>query len=160
MSSVLQIAPVRKSIIVNATPEHAFEVFTAKIDRWWPKSHSIGTTPVQYSVLEPFVGGRWYTRCQDGSDVVVGHVLVWEPGVQLVVTWEINAAWKPDSRVSYASEVDIRFTADTTGGTRVDLEHRNFERMGEVDGATMRDAVDNGWPGLLQLFSGEISNGS
>jgi uncharacterized protein YndB with AHSA1/START domain len=159
MSTTIRIAPVRKSVVVNATPEYAFEVFTAKMDRWWPKSHGIGATPVRESVIEPFVGGRWYTRCEDGSEVVVGHVIAWKPGVQLTVTWEISAAWKPDSRVNLASEVDIRFFPETTGGTRVEVEHRNFERMGEVDGATMHDAVDNGWPGLLQLFSAEVAKG-
>lgn len=31
-------------------------------------------------------------------------------------------------------------------------EHRNFERMGSAEGETMRNAVDNGWPGLLNLY--------
>jgi len=160
MSSTLRIAPVRKTIVVNATPEHAFDVFTAKMDRWWPKTHGIGATPIQQSIIEPFVGGRWYTRCEDGSEVIVGHVIAWRPGVQVTVTWEVNAAWKPDSRVQFASEVDVRFFPDPAGGTRVELEHRNFERMGEVEGATMRDAVDNGWPGLLQLFLAEVAKGT
>ena len=159
MTSTIRIAPVRKSVVVNATPEYAFNVFTAKMDRWWPKSHSVGSAPVQSSIIEPFVGGRWYTRCEDGSEVVVGHVLVWQPGVQLTVTWEINAAWKPDSRVGFASEVDVRFLPDESGGTRVELEHRNFERMGDTDGASMRDGVEKGWPGLLGLFSAEVSDG-
>jgi uncharacterized protein YndB with AHSA1/START domain len=157
MSPTIRVAPVRKSVIVRATPEHAFDVFTAKIDRWWPKTHGIGASPIKESVIEPFVGGRWYTRCEDGSDVVVGHVRVWQPGVQLVVTWEINAAWKPDARVTFASEVDVRFVADAAGGTRVELEHRNFERMGTAEGEVMRNAVDNGWPGLLALFSTAVS---
>jgi uncharacterized protein YndB with AHSA1/START domain len=160
MSSTLRIAPVRKSVVVNATPEEAFEFFTAKMDRWWPKTHSIGAAPVLQSIIEPFVGGRWYTRCEDGSEVVVGHVTAWQPGAQLTMTWEVSAAWKPDPRVQFASEVDVRFFPDLSGGTRVELEHRNFERMGEVEGATMRDAVDNGWPGLLQLFAAEVSKGT
>jgi hypothetical protein len=159
MSSTIRIAPVRKSITVNATPEHAFEVFTAKIDRWWPKTHGIGASPIQKSVIEPFVGGRWYTRCEDGSDVVVGHVRVWQPGAQLVVSWEVNAAWKPDARVTYASEIEVRFSPEAAG-TRVELEHRNFERMGAAEGEAMRNAVDNGWPALLHLFSTAVSTGT
>jgi hypothetical protein len=157
MTSAIRIAPVQKSIIVKASPEHAFDVFTAKIDRWWPKTHGIGASPIQQSLIEPFVGGRWYTRCEDGSDVVVGHVQVWQPGARLVVTWEVNAVWKPDARVSFASEIEVRFIADANGATRVELEHRNFERMGAAAGETMRNAVDNGWPGLLQLFAGASS---
>ena len=55
--TALQIAPVRKSIIVQATTKKAFDVFTAGIDRWWPKTHGIGEGPVIESVIEPFVVG-------------------------------------------------------------------------------------------------------
>jgi hypothetical protein len=149
----IAIAPVRKSIVVQASPARAFEVFTAGIDRWWPKSHGIGTAPVRESIIEPFVGGRWYTRCEDDTDVVVGHVRVWQPAERFVVSWEINAAWKPDARVAYASEVEVQFRAEGAAATRVDLEHRNFERMGPEPGATMRSQVDGGWPALLELFA-------
>jgi uncharacterized protein YndB with AHSA1/START domain len=159
MSSTISIAPVRKSVIVKAKPQHAFEVFALRIDRWWPKSKGIGSAPIRQSVIEPFVGGRWLTTFEDGTEAVVGHVRVWQPGKQLVVSWEINSTWKPDSRVAMASEVDIRFIADAEGSTRVELEHRNFERMGAAEGETMRGAVDGGWPGMLALFAQEVGNG-
>lgn len=157
MNRTISIAPVRKTIVVQATPDKAFEVFTAGIDRWWPKTHGIGTAPIRESVIEPFVGGRWYAKCEDGTVAVVGHVGVWLPAERLVVSWEVSAAWKPDARLAFASEVEVRFMAEGAGRTRVELEHRNFERMGVTDGATMRNGVDNGWPGLLQLFAKEIT---
>lgn len=153
MTPTIPIAPVRKSIVVAASPAHAFEVFTARIDRWWPKTHGIGAAPIRESIIEPFVGGRWYTRCEDDTDVVVGHVRVWDPPARFVVGWEINAAWKPDARVAYASEVEVRFAAEGAASTRVDLEHRQFERMGEEAGEKMRTAVDGGWPKILELFA-------
>ena len=131
-------------------------MFTAGIDRWWPKSHGIGSAPVRKSIIEPFVGGRWYTQCEDDTETVVGHVRAWHPGERFVVTWEINAQWKPDSRLAFASEVEVRFSADGEG-TRVELEHRNFERMGDVPGETMRKNVDGGWPALLELFAREFA---
>lgn len=157
MNPTVSIAPVRKSVVVQATAQHAFEVFTMRIDRWWPKSHGIGAAPIRESIIEPFVGGRWYTRCEDGSEVVVGHVRVWQPAVNFVVSWEISAAWKPDARVALASEVEVRFVAETDARTRVELEHRNFERMGAAEGETMRKSVDGGWPALLGLFANEAS---
>jgi hypothetical protein len=74
------------------------------------------------------------------------------------VSWEISAAWKPDAREQYASEVDVRFVADSAGSTRVELEHRDFERMGVADGESMRNGVDGGWPGLLELFAKEVQS--
>jgi Activator of Hsp90 ATPase homolog 1-like protein len=157
VNRTINIAPVRKTVVVQATPHRAFEVFTAGIDRWWPKSHGIGAAPVVESIIEPFVGGRWYTKCEDGTDVVVGHVRVWQPAERFVVAWEISAEWKPDARAAFASEVEVRFLAEDAGRTRVELEHRNFERMGAAEGASMRNSVDNGWPTLLELFAKAVS---
>ena len=159
MNRTISIAPVCKTVVVQATPQRAFEVFTARINRWWPKSHGIGTAPVRESIIEPFVGGRWYAKCEDGTDVVVGHVRVWQPAERFVCTWEISADWKPDARVALASEVEVRFVAEDRGRTRVELEHRNFERMGAAAGETMRKGVDGGWPTLLDLFAKEASSG-
>jgi uncharacterized protein YndB with AHSA1/START domain len=159
MSPTIAIAPVRKSVIVKATPQRAFEVFTINVDRWWPRSKGIGATPIRQSIIEPFVGGRWYTIFEDGREAVVGHVRVWQPGRQFVVSWEIDSKWKPDSRVALASEVDVRFLPDADGSTRVELEHRDFERMGAAEGETMRGAVDGGWPAMLDLFAKEASRG-
>ncbi|HWJ33752.1 MAG TPA: SRPBCC family protein [Steroidobacteraceae bacterium] len=157
MNRTISIAPVRKTLVVQATPEQAFEVFTAGINRWWPKSHGIGAAPIRESIIEPFVGGRWYTTCEDGTEVVVGHVGVWQPPERFVVSWEISAAWKPDARAAFASEVEVRFVADITGHTRVELEHRNFERMGTAAGETMRNNVNGGWPTILELYAKEVS---
>ncbi len=153
MTPTIKIAPVHKTIVVAATPAQAFEVFTAGLNRWWPKSHGLGTTPVRESRIEPFVGGRWHSTFEDGSEAVVGHVLVWQPPERFVCTWEISAKWRPDPRPAFTSEIEVRFSHDGSGGTRVELEHRNFERMGPLDGESMRNGVDRGWPGLLELFA-------
>jgi len=155
VNRTIEIAPVRKSLVVEATPQQAFAVFTAGIDRWWPKSHGIGATPITESVIEPFVGGRWYTRHEDGSDVVIGHVMVWQPAERLVVSWEISSEWQPDPRPAVSSEVEVRFSA-AAGGTRVDLEHRNFARMGAAAGEKMRKSVDGGWPYLLEQYAQDV----
>ena len=157
MSRTIAIAPVRKTIVVQATPRRAFDVFTAKIDRWWPKSHGIGPAPVRESVIEPYVGGRWFSTCEDGTVVTLGHVRVWQPGQRFTVSWEISAQWKPDARPELTSEVDVTFNGEADGRTRVELEHRAFERMGVPDGEKMHNDVDNGWPGLLALFAKAVT---
>jgi uncharacterized protein YndB with AHSA1/START domain len=159
MNRTITIAPVRKSVIVEASPGRAFEIFTRGIDRWWPKDHGIGATPLTESVIEPRVGGRWYTKHADGSEVTVGHVRACELGQRIVFGWEVSAKWKPDPRVAFASEVEVLFTALGDGRTRVDLEHRDFEKMGAEDGATMRKGVDGGWPGLLERFAKAAAQG-
>jgi activator of Hsp90 ATPase-like protein len=159
MSGTISIAPVRKSITVEAAPARAFEIFTLGIDRWWPRTHSVGSEPIKTSVIEPFVGGRWYAVGESGAEAVVGHVRAWQPGERFVVSWEINASWAPEARAQFASEVEVRFVAQGRGRTRVEVEHRDFERM-EQDGEKMRNAVDGGWPGLLELYATQLARES
>jgi uncharacterized protein YndB with AHSA1/START domain len=153
MTPTITIAPVRKSIRVNATQAHAFEVFTSGIGRWWPRHATIGTAPMKEVVLEPRLGGRWYQLAEDGSQAKVGEILVWEPPRRFIVSWDLNSNWKPDTTVR--SEVEVKFTADGPNATLVELEHRKFERMGAEAGAKMRKDVDGGWPGMLEHFKKE-----
>jgi uncharacterized protein YndB with AHSA1/START domain len=147
----IQPAPVRKSIFVDAPQERAFEVFTNGIGRWWPKSHKIGQADLERPVLEPKSGGRWYELGVDGSQCEVGKVLLWEPPARLILIWQLTAEFKFDPNL--VTEVDVSFTPEGSG-TRVDLEHRNLERLGESAEA-LREAIDapGGWGGLLQLFA-------
>lgn len=144
------IAPVRKSIRVNASQAHAFAVFTAELDRWWPRKANIGASALKKTVIEQRLGGRWYQVGEDGSEADVGKIRVWEPPRRFVVSWDINRHWKPDPAVG--SEVEIRFLADGPNATRIELEHRNFELMGAEAGASLRKDVDGGWPGMLEHF--------
>ena len=121
MNRTVTIAPVRKSIRVNANQAHAFEVFTSGLGRWWPRTHTIGKPPMQTAVLEPRLGGRWCELSEDGSQADVGKVLVWEPPERFVISWDLNSKWKPDTTVS--SEVEVRFRKDVDGGWPRLLEH-------------------------------------
>jgi len=150
MTIAVKIAPVRKSLRVNTLPDHAFYVFTAGLGRWWPLDHGIGKTPRQAVVMETRLGGRWYEVAEDGTQTNVGRIIVWDPPRRFVMTWDINSQWKPDTTVS--SEVEVQFIPDGANATRVELEHRKFERMGAEGGEKMRKDVDGGWPGLLELF--------
>src|SRR5262249_47226187 len=158
MNRTVTIAPVRKSIRVNANQAHAFEVFTSGLGRWWPRTHTIGKPPMQTAVLEPRLGGRWYELSADGSQAGVGKVLVWEPPERFVISWDLNSNWKPDTTVS--SEVEVRFIAQGPQATLGDPDHRNCERLGAEAGASMRKDVDGGWPRLLEHFKDEAEASS
>jgi uncharacterized protein YndB with AHSA1/START domain len=154
MTIAIKIAPVRKSIRVNASPAQAFEVFTSGLGRWWPRDIGIGKLPMKAAVMETRLGGRWYELAEDGTQTNIGKVIVWEPPQRFVVTWEINSQWKPDTTVS--SEVEVQFTPDGANATRVELEHRKFEQLGAEGGESVRTAVDGGWPTMLQRFKNEV----
>ena len=153
MTAAIKIAPVRKSIRVNASQARAFDVFTSGLDRWWPHGKSIGKAPLKAVVMETRLGGRWYELAEDGTQTNLGKITVWEPPQRFVAFWEINSRWKPDTTVG--SEIEVQFIPDGANATRVELEHRKFEQLGE-GGESVRTAVDGGWPGLLQRFKDEV----
>jgi uncharacterized protein YndB with AHSA1/START domain len=155
MDALISPSPVRKSVVVRASPERAFEVFTAGMSRWWLKTHKIGAAPMQDTVIEPKAGGRWFERGEDGSECDWGKVLAWEPPRRLVLAWQIDAQWKFDPGL--VTEVEVTFTA-ADGGTRVELEHRNLERFG-ARAAEIRAQIDGGWPTLLENFATVCNEG-
>jgi uncharacterized protein YndB with AHSA1/START domain len=149
-----QTTAVQKSITVNADVDRAFKVFTDGFDTWWPRSHHVGKKPLQKAIIEPRAGGRCVGREADGNECQWGTVTAWEPPRRLVIAWHIAPNFQVlDFDPSKSSEVEIRFTPEQDGMTRVDLEHRHLERHGsDFDKLRMAVAGPGGWSGLLQMF--------
>jgi uncharacterized protein YndB with AHSA1/START domain len=158
MSTQASHPTVTREISVNAPIEHAFAVFTAGMGTWWPRgeSHNVGPTPAE-AIMEPFDGGRCYSRADDGTETDWGRVLAWEPPGRVVFAWLLTPRWEYEPDPSKASEVEVRFTA-AGEGTRVVLEHRGFERYAE-GGEDMRKVVDSpgGWGVLLDRYASTVT---
>jgi hypothetical protein len=132
------LEPVRKSVTVKRTPAEAFEIFTARIGSWWPiRKFSIHQAEARTCVIEPGVGGAIYEIANDGARAPWGHVLAWDPPAGFVM------AWHPSVDPAEAQEVEVRFVA-VEGGTRVDLEHREWQKLG-VKAEDSRNAYNEGW---------------
>ncbi len=153
--STATVAAVHKTVTVRATPGRAFEIFTAEFDSWWPRSHHIGKSPMKRALIEGRAGGRCYCEQEDGTDCEWGTVLVWEPPHRFVLAWQIDEMWQYEPDAAKSSEVEVRFVAEPDGRTRVELEHRHFDRHGIAAGETIRKAVDaeGGWGSLLRLYA-------
>ena len=149
-----ELEPVRKSIVVDTDPVSAFNLFTEGFDSWWPRSHHIGSSPMKRAVIEGRAGGRCYSEQEDGTDCPWGQILVWEPPRRFVMAWMITHEWGYQPDLAQSSEVDVRFIPTGDGATRVELEHRNFERHG-AGGEAIREAVNSsgGWGVLLELYA-------
>jgi uncharacterized protein YndB with AHSA1/START domain len=153
MTQQLQSA-VRRTITVAASQQRAFEVFTAQFGKWWPRDYHIGQAPMADFILESKVGGRWYELDEDGSQCDTGRVLAYEPPERLVLAWQLNAQWQYDPDAAHASEVEVRFIAEGPSQTRVDLEHRGFDRHGAgADGVRAGIDAPSGWTYVLDLFA-------
>lgn len=136
------IEPVRKQRQVPIPPERAFELFTAGMGRWWPLStHSIAAADATGVRFEGRVGGQIVELTADGTEHLWAVVTTWDPPHRLVLSWH------PTIEPEAASTVEVRFLP-VEGGTRVELEHRDFEELGEV-GPVARENYDPGWEPVL-----------
>jgi len=141
--SVVEIAPVVKSIDVRRSAGDAFRIFTEEISAWWPmESHTraksaAGERTVRVTV-EPRVGGRVYETLQDGRELDWGEVRAFEPGKLFALAWRLG---RP---VEQTTDVSVTFEPLDAQSCRVTLTHENWERMGE-EGERLRNAYNGGW---------------
>jgi len=153
MSQGVDPNSVRKVITVQAPQAVAWRVFTEKMAAWWPLAYyKIGKANAVDAVIEPRVGGRWYERGDDGSICQWGSVLAWEPPSRLVLSWDISADWQYDPNLK--TELEVRFNADGSDRTYVELEHRHLDRFG-ARRDEMRAIFDTtgDWGKFLELFA-------
>jgi hypothetical protein len=123
-------APIRKTITVGLTPQAAFDLFTNGMETWWPlDTHSRANADkdetTEHVVFERRPEGSIYEVLSTGAHSQWGRVTVCEP---------------PDRS---PTEVEVTFTP-VDGGTRVDLEHRKWELLPDLDPAD-HESYDVGW---------------
>ena len=113
MTSPATDSAVQASVVVTATQEHAFSVFTEGIGSWWPPEHHILEGELAEMVFEPFVGGAVYDRATDGTECRWGRVLAYDPPHRFVLTWNINLQWQLESDLTKVSEIEVTFIAES-----------------------------------------------
>ncbi|MFL6600876.1 MAG: SRPBCC family protein [Steroidobacteraceae bacterium] len=161
MSSNAPATSVKRSIVVEAAIERAFEVFTKKFGSFKPAEHNILAVKIAETVFEPRVGGYLYDRGVDGSECRWARVLAYEPPHRVLLSWNISPRWQIETDPEKVSEWEVRFTAETPQRTRVEIEHRKLERHGE-GWQVVRDGVsgDQGWPLYLQRYADVLARGA
>jgi len=157
MTSPATDTSVRTSVVVSASQEHAFSVFTEGIGSWWPPDHHILQGELAEMVFEPRVGGAVYDRAVDGTECRWGRVLAYDPPHRFVITWNINLQWQLESDTAKVSEIEVSFLPESPTTTRVELTHRHLDRHGH-GWEQMRDAVGSpdGWQRGLSRFAAEV----
>src|SRR5262249_54955200 len=90
-------------------------------------------------------------RSRDGREETWGHIVVLEDDSRVVFTWH------PGIAETSATEVEINFVP-IASETRVDVEHRQWERLGPR-ASFLRAIMDGGWPGVLGRFEARARGG-
>jgi uncharacterized protein YndB with AHSA1/START domain len=149
MSDAVVIEVVRKTVTVDCAVEEAFRVFTAEALSWWPvESHSIHET-VSEIVFEPEAGGEVYELSTSGEKGHWATVLEWDPPSRLVLAWNVMQA------EASPTEVEVRFLPEGDA-TRVELEHRGWERLAE-NAEAKRSSYDTGWNHVLGRYVDRVT---
>jgi uncharacterized protein YndB with AHSA1/START domain len=148
----------RHSIVVEAPIDRAFSVFTDGFGTFKPREHNLLQVEIAETVFETHVGGNIYDRGVDGSECRWARVLAYEPPDRVVFSWDISPQWQIETDLDKTSEVEVRFIAEASDRTRVELEHRNLDRHGpgweaEREGV----AGDGGWPLYLGRFAEQVT---
>jgi hypothetical protein len=136
------IEPLRFAFEVACLPEDAFDLWTRRTSSWWPRSHTVTGERGLQVVFEGRAGGRIFERTPAGREVEWGEITVWDPPRRLCYLWYIRT-----DRAD-ATEVEIRFNGSGVEQTRVEIEHRGWERLG-TRGRGWRDTNRAGWNGVL-----------
>lgn len=154
--SVVELAPVVKTIDVRRTAADAFRIFTTEIAAWWPMAtHTRAKTAAgQRTVnvtIEPHVGGRVYETLADGEMLEWGEVSAFEPGALFQMEWRLG---RP---VSEGTTVRVAFQPLDAHSCRVTLTHENWMRMGK-EAEEMRKGYNNGWATVFEKNFKDYAN--
>ena len=129
---------------VAVEPDHAFEMWTARTDLWWPRSHTVGGDRGTTVHVEPGPGGRIYERDSDGVEHIWGTISDWEPPRRLAYPWHL---FFPPAE---ATDVEVTFRASDQG-TAVRITQTGWERLGDL-GEMRRARTHEAWAAITGLY--------
>jgi uncharacterized protein YndB with AHSA1/START domain len=153
MTATTAASTVTLDLVVEVPVETAFRLFTEQFDQVKPREYNLLPVPVEETVFEPRVGGHVYDRGTDGSVCRWSRVLAYDPPERVVFTWDISPRWQLETDPDRTSEVEVRFSADGPGRTRVVLEHRHLDRHGDGwERYAAGLAAPDAWPLFLERY--------
>ena len=144
-------SPIRQSTVVRSDVAHTFSVFVDTIASWWPvRPFSLGQDKVVDVTFTAEPGGRIFEVWDDGNTVTWGHVLAWDPPHRFAMTWEVLPTF---------TEVELVFRALGPALTRVEVEHRGWEKLSAEEMAEVQSfaqSYDEGWKAILAALAAAV----
>jgi uncharacterized protein YndB with AHSA1/START domain len=146
----------RAEVVVPASPEDAFRIFTDEIGLWWRRDTPYWNDRERGLTIriEPRVGGRFLEiyDLECGAGLEVGRVTVWEPGERRALSWT-QVGWP----AGVSTDVEVTFDP-VVEGTLVRLEQTGFERV--PDAERYLPGYDAGWKEVLGWFAERVEKGA
>lgn len=132
--NAIRTMQVEIEVMIGASPETVFDALTAKIGSWWTFTFRSPSSVL----LEPWAGGRFLERWEDGGGVHYATVTRVKPGVLLVMDGAMGMSEPVRGEI-------VLTLVGISGGTQVTLTHR---ASGEIDEGT-EALYRRGWDVLL-----------
>ena len=104
-----------KSLFLPLAPAAAFDLFTTRINAWWPPDRRHTRDPLSEIFL--LQDGRFFERTSEGRDVELGFVRSWQKPKLILLDFFIATS------LEEPTEVEITFIAEQQG-TRLTVTHR------------------------------------
>lgn len=147
--------PIVKTVTVNCSAEHAFNVFVYRMADWWPlESHAVSVAdgkPALNVTVEPKVGGSVTETKHNGTSISWGTVQVFEPAKHFAMTWH------PGTNQDKPTRVDVEFT-EIAGTTQVTLTHSGWEIWGDEASGKIA-GYTAGWDMMLETLYAPFCEG-
>lgn len=118
-----------REIALSCPVDHAFVVFTEKIDLWWPRGHRRNSEAALSLTREALI-----EQAADGTQWTMGRVTAFEPPHHLALDWFPGSPNAPTT-------VDVQFAASGEG-TVITVRHRALTPEAETI-----------WPQRVALFT-------
>lgn len=118
-----------RTIALACPLDHAFDVFTDKVDLWWPRGHRRNRDATMR-----FADGALVEHNADGTLWTMGRVTALEPPYRIVLDWFPGSPAAPTS-------VEVRF-APSVEGTTITVTHR-----------ALSEGARAAWPERVALFT-------
>ncbi|GAA4068770.1 MULTISPECIES: SRPBCC domain-containing protein [Actinomadura] len=137
--------PIQQSTIVRSDRAHTFGMFVGRIGAWWPRrTFAIDADRAAGVRFEEALDGRVGEVWEDGTEHDWGRVVAWDPPSRFAITWRVPPA--------DGTEVEVRFAALGPNLTRVELEHRGWDRLSAEQRAEAGDLGED-WHLTLGRFA-------
>jgi uncharacterized protein YndB with AHSA1/START domain len=137
----MTLPPLRRQLLVQATPERAYQVFTEQLGTWWPLAwHSV----YEHHNMVSFEGDEIVERSVTGESNVWGRVTDADPPHRIAFSWHPG---REDER----GTVEVTFVPAGDDRTLMTLVHDGWESYGDA-AISARDEYGTGWPRVLAAF--------
>ncbi|EPX78210.1 SRPBCC domain-containing protein [Litoreibacter arenae] len=152
---------ITRSITVPASPAQAWERFVDGLHLWWDTEHCHCSEENLERVFIDPAQGQWGEITKTGEVVSWGFAIEVKPERKLSLAWQMDPLHKPwiaEVDPDRASLIDVTFAPMATG-TRVTVEHYDFDRHG--DGAqAMKDVMIglDRWQEWLGLYAASFKS--